>query len=302
MNGVLVVDKPYGITSHDVVQQARRCLKTRAVGHTGTLDPLATGVLVLAIGQGTKLVPYLQAVDKRYDVEIQLGIATDTLDAEGVIVEKKDVPSLSADTIDHVLSTFLGKKAQQVPKYSAVKVDGVALHKRARRGEVVVAPSKTVELLDANILSFEEGTKLSLSLHCGKGYYVRSLARDLCLALGTVGHVSQLRRTTCGTFTLAESIDHSLMMRENSADVIARVLSLPAACRDLRRMEIDDDDAVHARHGRPLKSACTEASSDPVALLHKGQLVAIARNEGGRLRVVRGFVHNDDNLAGERHG
>jgi len=143
-HGVLVVDKPSGPTSHDVVAWARRALRTRAVGHAGTLDPMATGVLVLAIGEATKLVPYLTLDEKEYELELVLGAETDTLDAQGQVVAQAPVPSLDEAHVRAVAARFLGPQQQRAPVYSAIKVDGVALHRRARRGDVVEAPLRDV--------------------------------------------------------------------------------------------------------------------------------------------------------------
>ena len=157
MNGVIVVDKPGGLTSHDVVREARRALGTRAIGHTGTLDPLATGVLVLLVGQATKLAQFLQAVDKTYEVTIAPGAATTTLDIDGQVERTMPVPLLTTSEVVNVAHTFMGRHEQRVPDFSAVKVDGVALHKKARRGESVQAPTRPVTLHEVTVLSVQGG-------------------------------------------------------------------------------------------------------------------------------------------------
>ncbi|MGB9339614.1 MAG: tRNA pseudouridine(55) synthase TruB, partial [Polyangiales bacterium] len=146
MNGVLIVDKPAGCTSHDVVQRVRKAIGQRSVGHAGTLDPLATGVLVVALGEGTKLVSHLQRDDKRYEVSIALGAETDSLDADGEIVRTAEVPALDRETVEKALATFIGRHPQEAPKLSAIKVGGTPLHRRMRRGEEVEAPVREVEL------------------------------------------------------------------------------------------------------------------------------------------------------------
>ena len=294
MNGILIVDKPAGCTSHDVVQRIRKALRQRSVGHAGTLDPLATGVLVVAVGEGTKLVSHLQSDDKRYEVTIALGAETDSLDADGEVTETADVPPLDAATVEQALQPFIGRHPQEAPKLSAIKVGGTPLHRRMRRGEDVEAPVREVELYEATV---DEVSKeaLVLSLHCGKGFYVRSLARDLARALGTLGHVKVLRRTASGAF----SIDDGLYGDQMTAEAIAeRLIPLNEACGALRRVELTDEGVGHARHGRPIGpevvdgDAWREASPEESLALFApdGEPVALGRRVEEGIRVVRGFT------------
>jgi tRNA pseudouridine55 synthase len=218
VDGLLVVDKPIGPTSHDVVQWARRVLGTSQVGHTGTLDPMASGVLVLGVGQGTKLMPHLGAEDKRYEATLRLGRGTRTLDAEGEVLERVRVPEgLTLERVREVAATFVGTLSQQAPDVSAIKVGGRALHERVRAGETVDAPFRDVvcHALEVHALSRSDDPEgaldVTLALHTGKGYYVRSLGRDLALALGTVGHLVQLRRTRNGAFDVEGALDGALL-------------------------------------------------------------------------------------------
>lgn len=293
MNGVVVVDKPSGVTSHDVVQRVRRAIGQRSVGHAGTLDPLATGVLVVAVGEGTKLVSYLQADDKRYDATIALGTETDSLDADGTVTGTADVPSLEPKMVEHALAAFLGTHEQRAPVLSAIKVDGTPLHRRARRGEHVAPPVREVTLFGASVESCE-GAELRLQVHCGKGFYVRSLARDLAHALGTVGHITALRRTASGPFDLMQAIPGDAITEEA---VREKLVSLARACEGFRRVDLDESGVAHARHGRPIPEEHTvggtwpEPADEALALFDpQGAPVAIARREGENLRVVRGFV------------
>ena len=294
MNGILIVDKPAGCTSHDVVQRVRKALRQRSVGHAGTLDPLATGVLVVAVGEGTKLVSHLQSDDKRYDVTIALGAETDSLDADGEVTETAEVPTLDSATVERALAQFIGRLPQEAPKLSAIKVDGTPLHRRMRRGEDVEAPVREVELYEATVDEVSQ-TTLRLSLHCGKGFYVRSLARDVARALGTLGHVLVLRRTASGTF----AIDGALYGDQMTADAIAgRLIPLRDACGVLTRVELTEEGVAHARHGRPVGSdvivgdAWREAApEDSLALFAPdGEPVALGRRVEDGLRVVRGFT------------
>ena len=294
MNGILIVDKPAGCTSHDVVQRVRKALRQRSVGHAGTLDPLATGVLVVAVGEGTKLVSHLQSDDKRYQVTIALGAETDSHDADGEVTETADVPPLDAAMVEQALQPFIGCHPQEAPKLSAIKVGGTPLHRRVRRGEDVEAPVREVDLYEATVDEVSKDA-LRLSLHCGKGFYVRSLARDLARALGTLGYVKVLRRTASGAF----SIENGLYGDQMTAEAIAeRLIPLKEACAALTRVELTDDGVVHARHGRPigpdvvLGDAWREASPEESLALFApdGEPVALGRRVDGGIRVVRGFT------------
>jgi len=294
MNGILIVDKPAGCTSHDVVQRVRKALRQRSVGHAGTLDPLATGVLVVAVGEGTKLVSHLQSDDKRYEVTIALGAETDSLDADGEVIETADVPPLDAATVEQALQPFIGRHPQEAPKLSAIKVGGTPLHRRMRRGEDVEAPVREVELYEATVDEVRQEA-LVLSLHCGKGFYVRSLARDLARALGTLGHVKVLRRTASGAF----SIDDGLYGDQMTAEAIAeRLIPLKEACGALTRVELTDEGVGHARHGRPIGpdvivgDAWQQASPEESLALFApdGEPVALGRRVEEGIRVVRGFT------------
>lgn len=293
-NGVLIVDKPPGCTSHDVVQRVRRALRQRSVGHAGTLDPLATGVLVVALGEGTKLVSHLQSDDKRYQVTIALGAETDSLDADGEVTETREVPALDRATVEQAARPFLGRHGQRAPKLSAIKVDGMPLHRRARRGEDVEAPVREVDLHEVTVQAVGED-ELQLSLHCGKGFYVRSFARDLARALGTLGHVKVLRRTASGGF----SIEGALYGDQMNAEAIReRMIPLKEACAVLSRVDLTDEGVAHARHGRPIGPEAVlgedwrELPADESLALFapNGDPVALGRRVDEGIRVVRGFT------------
>ncbi len=296
---VVAVDKPVGPSSHDVVRWARRAFRTREVGHAGTLDPLASGVLVLAVGEGTKLVPHLSLDDKEYDASITLGAETDTLDAEGVEVARAAIPHLAADTVTAALARFVGVTEQIAPVFSALKRGGVTLHARARRGEAIEAPARRVEAHAITLRHLEPG-RIDVHLWVGKGYYVRSFARDLARALGTVGHLGALRRTRSGVFTLDRALDGSLLREAGSdearraqlaREAAARRLGLLDALSGLPRIELDAALERDARHGKPVRALGLEQLEEGAlcALARAGRLVAIARRSGDALRVVRGF-------------
>jgi tRNA pseudouridine55 synthase len=291
-HGVLVVDKPAGMTSHDVVRVVRRALRTRRVGHAGTLDPMATGVLVIGVGEGTKLLHHLAADDKAYLATVTLGTETDSLDAEGQIVAQAPVPEgLSLEHVREVASKFVGPQRQVAPKVSAIKQQGVPLHERVRRGEEVVAPERDVIVHTLDVLEVRDGC-ISLRVHCGKGFYVRSLARDLARALGTLGHLSALRRTHSGLFDLA---DATPLGEEPAATFPPRLLTLAAAMRGVPIVTVTDKGFVDVRCGRALVGDALmdpqlpPDDTEPVAVLDgAGALVGIGRAREGRVEIVRG--------------
>src|SRR5579862_3777110 len=195
MDGILLVDKPKGKTSHDIVDAVRRDLGVRGVGHAGTLDPLATGLLILGVGKATRLLEYMQ-YDKTYEVEIELGILTETDDADGARVDERPVPSRAE--IEAASAKMIGEIDQKPPKYSAVKVGGRKLYEYARKGREVEAPERRVRVDELALLSFEP-PRVSFRIRGSKGLYVRSIARDLG------GHVTALRRTVCGPFRVDDA-------------------------------------------------------------------------------------------------
>ena len=203
ITGILAVDKPLGWTSHDVVARVRRVAGQKQVGHAGTLDPLATGVLLLLLGKATKLSPYLMYSQKEYCAEVVLGATTDTDDGEGALAEQADPSGATREKIDEVISRFLGTIQQVPPRYSAVRRGGKKLYVLARRGEVVEPEPREVVVYGI-VLERWECPRLRLHVRCGAGTYIRSLARDIGAALAVGGYLHALRRTQSGTFTIAE--------------------------------------------------------------------------------------------------
>lgn len=205
IDGLLVIDKPPGITSHDVVQRVRRWVKQRRVGHLGTLDPLATGVLPLALGEATKLSQLLTHGRKVYRGEIELGVETTTYDREGDEVSRVEGPWPARDTIDKAVEPFRGAIDQVPPPYSALKRGGEAAYRRARRGEEVQLDPRPVTIYRLELTGYEP-PQLGVEVECSAGTYLRSLAHDLGKALGTGGHLSQLCRTRSGPFLLEQAV------------------------------------------------------------------------------------------------
>ncbi len=205
MKGVLLVDKPKGLTSHDVVYHLRRKLQIKKIGHAGTLDPMATGVLVMLIGKATRISQYLMSVDKVYEGEATLGVVTDSQDAEGEVMSTQPVPELTEARVREVMKGFLGDQYQTPPMHSAIKIGGVPLYKLARKGEEVEREPRFIRIAAFNLLSFAT-TKITFDLHCTKGTYVRTVASDLGQKLGCGAHLSALRRTGSGKFTISQCL------------------------------------------------------------------------------------------------
>jgi tRNA pseudouridine55 synthase len=207
-DGFLVVDKPPGVTSHDIVAVVRAVTGLKKVGHTGTLDPFATGVLPLALGGATRLIGFLDESLKVYDATVQLGAATDTGDPTGTVVESAPVPELKRSEVERVLATFVGERDQVPPRYSAVKVAGRPLYSYARAGQEVEVKSRRITIHQIELLELGP-ERLRIRLHCSRGSYARVIAEELGVALGTLGHLSDLRREGSGRFGLENSVSMS---------------------------------------------------------------------------------------------
>jgi tRNA pseudouridine55 synthase len=203
LEGVLLVDKPAGITSHDVVYRLRRKLQMKRIGHAGTLDPMATGLLIMLIGKATRISQYLISVDKAYEGEITLGVSTNSQDADGEVMETRPVPPLTEEALRTAMQGFLGDQYQTPPMFSAVKIGGVPLYKLARQGEEIPREPRFIRVAAFDLLSFAS-PKLTFHLACTKGTYVRTLANDLGQRLGCGAHLSALRRTGSGKFAIAQ--------------------------------------------------------------------------------------------------
>lgn len=208
MDGIIIINKTKGCTSHDVVYKIKKMLNKK-VGHTGTLDPMAEGVLPILIGKGTQLSKYLINHDKKYIVELQLGIKTDTADSEGKIIEEKTVnkTKLSKENITNVLQTFIGKQEQIPPIYSAIKVNGKKLYEYARKGQEVELKPRQIEIYDIKLIDYSMDEKqIKFEVFCGKGTYIRSLCEDIATKFETVGYMKSLKRTQVGNFKIDNSI------------------------------------------------------------------------------------------------
>jgi tRNA pseudouridine55 synthase len=258
VSGVLVVDKPVGLTSHDVVQIIRRGTGIRRAGHTGTLDPRASGVLVILVGPAVRLSEYVSASDKRYQATIRLGASTDTYDAEGVITSSTEVGDISEERFDDVLQQFVGQIEQVPPPYSAVKVKGRKAYEMARKGEEVDLEPRTIEVYSLEVLEWAPPEAV-IDVYCSSGTYVRSLAHDLGRELGTGAHLVGLRRTKSGRFTLRDAVPLRRLQEAFDAGNWYRFL-IPAAeaLSDWPMVELNADQVELIRHGHRIPSESGE--------------------------------------------
>jgi len=256
MNGFLNLNKPFGITSHDAVARVRRLVgRGIKVGHGGTLDPAATGVLPLALGQATRLVEYLAAARKGYRATVRLGITTSTDDAEGAVVAELPVPALDRSTLEQALDAFRGTIQQVPPMYSAIHHGGKRLYDLARAGETVERTPREVTIYRLDLLSApsapDDTSSIILDIECSKGTYIRSLARDLGEALGCGGHLAALERTFVGSFSRADALDLAALEADPSR-LAALLLPLEVAVADWPTLTLDAAQAVLVRNGRAL--------------------------------------------------
>ena len=284
--GVLLVDKPAGWTSHDVVAVARGVLATPRIGHAGTLDPFATGLLMLGVGRATRILEYLAGLAKEYDATALLGIATDTLDPEGErILEDDNWRRLGPDRLSGVLAGMTGRLMQTPPLYSAVKVDGVPAHRRVRRGEKVELKARNVtvhslELLDVDL------PEARFRVECSSGTYVRSLAGEYGRRLGTVAHLTALRRIRVGDFRV-DRASSVASLRAGRVPEGAWV-SVAESLHHLERVEVDANEAALLSTGRRIRTGRRDAS--PVTLVLPGdELVAIGAVRNGMLEPRKVF-------------
>lgn len=237
MDGLLIFDKEKGITSHDLVYKVRKKLGIKKVGHTGTLDPMATGVLVISIGKGTKTSDYILSSDKVYEAKIKLGVLTDSYDITGKILEEEDVCFTDEDIKDALIK-FTGKISQRPPIYSALKVKGKKLYEYAREGKDVEIKKRDVEIYKNELLDFNGKDEFTILVHVSKGTYIRSLANDLGRSLGTFGTLTELRRTRSGSFKIEDAIKVSAFEKLSIEEIKEKILPMDLALIDFKRIDI----------------------------------------------------------------
>ena len=264
-DGLLLIDKPRGITSHDAVDRVRRALGVRKVGHAGTLDPMATGLLVMGVGRATRLLRFLGDLDKEYQGTARLGEETDTLDADGEVVRTAPVRA-SREEVAAAMAVLTGEAEQRPPRYSAVKVGGRRLHRAARAGQDLEAPPRTVRVDAFDLLGFD-GRDVDFRVVCSSGTYVRVLAADVGARLGSGAHLTRLVRTRIGSFRLVDAVP---------PDRPGDPLPPEAAVSHLPRLNLDDEEAEAASHGRCLGPTGIEGPFG--AFGEDGQLIGVFRD------------------------
>lgn len=289
LRGVLPVDKPAGWTSHDVVARARRALGERRVGHTGTLDPFATGLLLLCVGEATRLAEYLTGLDKVYEATLRLGVATDSGDLDGAVVATSEAwPGVGAGAVEGALRALRGEVWQTPPALSAKKVGGVPAHRRVRRGEDVALEPRRIEVHELEMTLFDPPV-VGLRVRCSSGTYVRALARDLGEALGVGAHLTALRRTAVGPY----GVDGAVPVEEFEAgrEAAARALLPPlAAVRHLPSLEVDAEGAADLARGRAVEVGAVR-DVPAAAAVRDGELLAVGEVRGGRFHPRKVLVH-----------
>ncbi len=258
LSGVIVIDKPKGVTSFKMVQWARRCLKVKRIGHTGTLDPIATGVLPLCVGRATKLVQFIMAGNKQYEGIIRLGISTDSYDAFGKIIEKREVPRLDIEQVKAIAKDFIGKQMQVPPPYSAAKYKGTPLYKFARKGIEIKKKPKEIEIFSFDILELKD-SKIKFKIYCTKGTYVRSIVHEFGLKLGCGAHLESLTRIKSGPFSIDRAYDPKSIERAITNGELNRCLiTEEEALSHIPCVIIPDDTALALRQGRAVSAPLIE--------------------------------------------
>lgn len=275
ISGALVVDKPVGMTSHDVVQAIRNGTGLRRAGHTGTLDPRASGVLVILVGPAVRLSEYVSASDKRYQAIIRLGGSTDTFDAEGKVTPSKDPVNVTESQFEEALKTFIGEIEQTPPPYSAVKVQGRKAYEMARQGEEVELAPRKITVHHLEVLEWAP-PEVVIDVHCSSGTYVRSLANDLGVMLGCGGYLVGLRRTKSGRFSLRDSVPLRKLQEAFAAGNWYQYL-IPAAeaLGDWTSLELNPDEVEAIRHGHRIKVVDDLSAEMVCGISTQGELVAI---------------------------
>ncbi len=280
MRGFLLVDKAAGITSHGVVDKVRKALGIKKVGHAGTLDPMATGLLVVAVGPVTRLIRWIQDAEKEYETTVLLGIGTSTLDAEGETTEQVDMSGVTRADVVAQLARFRGEIEQVPPMVSALKVGGRRLHELARKGIEVERKSRSVIISELTLTGFDPGERplMHLRVVCSKGTYIRTLGDDIAIALGGRGHLTVLRRTRIGHLKVANAVFVGDVSPESLVDPGYALGSLPI-------VEVDSETSTLVGYGQAIPNTSSWAESTAVRIMNRqGIMLAVYRVEGDVLR------------------
>ena len=290
VNGFVVVDKPVGLSSHDVVGRIRRLFNTKKVGHTGTLDPFATGVLPVAIGEATKSIQFLDERVKVYRAELLLGVTTDSYDHTGTVLRRVDSPSVSRSALEEVLKQFIGQIDQIPPMYSAIKKDGTPLYRLARKGIEVERPARSITIDSLELETFHDN-RAEFVVICSRGTYVRSLAHDIGQALGCGACLSGLRRLASGPFTIEQAVSLETLGEYAAAGTLETVvIPFEQGLKHLKSIELTPACAVRVASGVLPHRCAAELMAGHYLLTVNGLAVAVAEADGvGGGRIVRGF-------------
>ncbi len=295
IHGWLILDKPQGLTSNQALGRLKRLFQPKKVGHAGTLDPLATGVLPIAFGEATKTVAHAVECEKSYEFTIHWGVETDTDDAEGKLVKQSDARPTRKD-IEAALPGFIGDILQTPPAYSAIKVQGERAYDLARDGETVELAPRQVSIFELEIADIPSPDFVKLICACGKGTYVRSIARDLGRLLGCYGHVSALRRTSVGPFDQGSAISLETLDSLSNSDggqdaLMSTIIPVETALDGIPALAISGDDAARLKRGQPIliRGGNAPILNGPVYATSRGVLVAIGEVERGEMHPVRVF-------------
>lgn len=280
MDGILLINKRETWTSRDVVNRLTKRFNTKKIGHTGTLDPFATGLLIVTVGKATKAGQFLEAMDKEYIATLKLGKSTDTLDLTGTVVEEKEVSlPLDENKVKDVLKEFLGEIEQVPPKYSAININGMKAYERTRLGEEVVIPSRKVNIFDLELLNIKDD-EITFKVHCSKGTYVRTLGEDIAKKLGYPGHLIMLKRTRVGEFALENSKDVNEVNEED-------FISVSEALSNYKHYVCNEKTEQDVRNGIKLK---LNENEDLLMVSKSNEALAIySKGEDGLYHTVRGL-------------
>jgi tRNA pseudouridine55 synthase len=288
-DGILLCDKPYGLTSHKVIEKLRQALDQKKIGHTGTLDPRATGLLIVCLGRATKIAQFLSVTDKTYEAEIKLGLRSTTFDSEGISDDDKpeSIPDLSVQEIESILKEFTGKIIQKVPLFSAVKINGRRLHQLARQGKKIDPPEREIEIHEIKLLEMNV-PYLRITVSCSKGTYIRSLANDIGERIGCGAYLSGLRRTSVGEYSIADAYTLNEIKYYRQAGILKKYIIPIEKVLPFPFIEVDENFGPNIINGRSpqLKDIVNISSTfdvnDFIALRdHTGVIRAIGTAEMG---------------------
>ena len=283
MNGIVIIDKPMGWTSQDVVSKLRGVLKTRRIGHGGTLDPMATGVLPVFVGRGTRGVEFFEHAEKTYEATLRLGVTTDTEDTSGTVLEEKEVHISEVEILD-ILPRFRGKIQQIPPMYSALKVNGQKLYDLARKGKEVERQPREIEIFKLECLELK-GNEAKLLVHCSKGTYIRTLCKDIGAALGCGGCMAALRRVTAGEYTIEEAIPLQTLV--DCADPEQYLRPVDSMFRGYPAVTLTANQEKRCRNGNAFSLTLPEGTYR--AYGQSGEFLMLAKVENGIMSTIKSF-------------